>query len=224
MFIVTIGDMASTSGSAAAERIRASAVELFFRQGYARTSIREITSSLHMTPGALYNHFRSKEELLYSIVSRTHAGVERVLEESLLRAGDDPRHQLRAIAGTLTSFYATYRREASISEAEWRNLPDLLAAEMLASRRRLRRSVERILERGVRTGVFRLDLPDRRSADIPVATKAILNLIVHTGRWYHPDGRKPLADIADQHAFLVLQLAGAQMADPVFISGQYAPV
>jgi len=191
-----------------AQRIEATAVELFFREGYPKTSIREITSALGLTPGALYNHFRSKEELLYAIVSKTHTAIEQTLEEALLRAGDDPARQLWEVTRALTVFYTQHQKEAIISKQEYRRLPDPHPAEMLGSERRIRRTVERILERGLRQEAFRLTLPGGRRADIPITAKAILDQMINAGVWFRPEGRLSVDELADQYAGLVLQLAG----------------
>jgi TetR/AcrR family transcriptional regulator, transcriptional repressor for nem operon len=53
------------------EKLSSSAAALFQRFGYARVSIRDITSSVGIPKGAFYNHFRSKE-VLASIVLSQH--------------------------------------------------------------------------------------------------------------------------------------------------------
>ncbi len=49
-------------------RIQAVAVELFSEQGYDKTSLREIAERLGVTKAALYYHFRSKEDIVRSLV------------------------------------------------------------------------------------------------------------------------------------------------------------
>jgi len=43
---------------------------LFLGQGYARTSMRQIAERAGITPGAIYNHFRGKEELYLTVLKR----------------------------------------------------------------------------------------------------------------------------------------------------------
>jgi AcrR family transcriptional regulator len=50
------------------ERIQAVALELFAEQGYDKTSLREIAERLEVTKAALYYHFRSKEDIVSSLV------------------------------------------------------------------------------------------------------------------------------------------------------------
>ena len=51
------------------EKLSGSAAALFQRFGYARVSIRDITSSIDIPKGTFYNHFRSKEALASAILS-----------------------------------------------------------------------------------------------------------------------------------------------------------
>src|SRR3954451_15678129 len=67
-----------TGGSPLQQRLAAAAVELFYRQGALATSVRQITEACGLTPGALYNHFESKDQLLYVVVRDIHLRLETV--------------------------------------------------------------------------------------------------------------------------------------------------
>ena len=49
-------------------RIQEVALELFAEQGYEKTSLREIAERLDVTKAALYYHFKSKEDIVRSLV------------------------------------------------------------------------------------------------------------------------------------------------------------
>jgi AcrR family transcriptional regulator len=49
-------------------RIQSVAVELFGEQGYEKTSLREIAERLGVTKAALYYHFKSKEDIVHSLL------------------------------------------------------------------------------------------------------------------------------------------------------------
>ena len=80
------------------------ALELFTRQGYDKTSLREIAERLEVTKAALYYHFMSKEEILSALV----AGIPRLFDEliawgeSLPRSVESRKEILRRLA-SLTS-------------------------------------------------------------------------------------------------------------------------
>ena len=61
-------------------RILASALELFSKKGYERTSFTDIAARLKLTKGAVYWHFASKEALLVALVQLAHERFSRQLE------------------------------------------------------------------------------------------------------------------------------------------------
>jgi TetR/AcrR family transcriptional repressor of nem operon len=71
----------------AREKLTGSAAALFQRFGYARVSIRDITSSVDIPKGAFYNHFRSKEALASAILSRHFNALLETLEQAGNEAG-----------------------------------------------------------------------------------------------------------------------------------------
>lgn len=60
--------------------IRDVAMGLFGRQGYARTSLREIAERLGITKAALYYHYPSKRDLLAALVNPLVIEAERLLD------------------------------------------------------------------------------------------------------------------------------------------------
>jgi AcrR family transcriptional regulator len=50
------------------DKIRAVALELFSSRGYEKTSLREIAEKLGVTKAAIYHHFKTKEEIIGSLI------------------------------------------------------------------------------------------------------------------------------------------------------------
>ncbi|GGM28505.1 MULTISPECIES: TetR/AcrR family transcriptional regulator [Micromonospora] len=67
----------STGGTR--ERITAVALELFTEQGYEKTSLREIAERLNVTKAALYYHFKSKDEIVSSVVEERLERVDELI-------------------------------------------------------------------------------------------------------------------------------------------------
>src|SRR5579871_4557796 len=61
------------------ERILDVSLELFNEQGYDKTSLREIAEQLGVTKAALYYHFRTKEEIVGSIVADMVTALDELL-------------------------------------------------------------------------------------------------------------------------------------------------
>jgi AcrR family transcriptional regulator len=62
------------------ERILAVANDLFTEQGYEGTSLREIAVRLGITKAALYYHFRSKDEILATLLEPFDVLIEEMLQ------------------------------------------------------------------------------------------------------------------------------------------------
>jgi AcrR family transcriptional regulator len=60
-------------------RIQQIAVELFSEHGYEGTSLREIAEQLGVTKAALYYHFRSKEDIILSLVEDYQAQMDALI-------------------------------------------------------------------------------------------------------------------------------------------------
>ena len=59
------------------ERILAAALELFSKNGYAGTNIRELTASLGLVKSAMYKHFESKEDIWNTLLDEMIAYYDR---------------------------------------------------------------------------------------------------------------------------------------------------
>jgi AcrR family transcriptional regulator len=62
------------------QRIQAVALELFAEQGYDKTSLREIAERLGVTKAALYYHFKSKEDIVTSLVEDSFGQIDGLIE------------------------------------------------------------------------------------------------------------------------------------------------
>ena len=68
-------------------RILASALALFAKNGYDRTTFTDIAARLKMTKGAVYWHFESKEKLLMALVDEMLAKFDRQIAENMPTGG-----------------------------------------------------------------------------------------------------------------------------------------
>jgi AcrR family transcriptional regulator len=192
-----------------ADAIEAAAFDLFARQGFQVTTVRDIMHACGLTQGALYNHFSSKEELLATIIRSTQVALERELAVALSGVGDDPAAQLFAVVRAYTLRHTRKRVEAVVANREWEWLDAPRRQEIRASRRRVREVVMRILERGHAAGAFRALRRNGRD-DVKIVAMAILNQCTDVAYWFNAahDGWRA-EDVADLHADLALRSVGA---------------
>jgi len=78
------------------ERIIDVAIDLFARQGYQGTSLRQIAERLDITKAAVYHHFHAKEDIARVVVSRTLDTLAEMFDR-LIVAGTDPAAWQRAL-------------------------------------------------------------------------------------------------------------------------------
>ena len=104
------------------ERLNAAALRLFGEKGYAASSLEDIARAAGMPVGAVYQHYRSKRQLLLSLMNDLLVGLGKLRFES--QAGQDARgilHDLlqRAFEQDLR-YVGAYRawREALLSDED----------------------------------------------------------------------------------------------------------
>ena len=83
------------------------ALELFAEQGYEKTSLREIAERLGVTKAALYYHFKSKEDIVGSLVEDYFGQIDALIEWGR----DQPRTD--EMRGTVLSRYFGIVEEGS---------------------------------------------------------------------------------------------------------------
>jgi AcrR family transcriptional regulator len=196
-------------GSPLQQRLAAAAVELFYRQGALPTSVRQITEACGLTPGALYNHFESKEQLLYVVVRDIHLRLENVLLAAQAAVAGDPVAELRAIVAVYVARHSDHQETARVANREYPVLTGKRYDEVVAIRRRLRDAVVDVLLAGQRKGVFHLVGGDDRTAAVLTALP-ILDMCVHISEWFHESRPLTHDDLETRYVGLALRMAGAR--------------
>jgi AcrR family transcriptional regulator len=200
--------------SPAARKVMDAGVELFAETGFLATTIRDLTRSCGLTAPAFYNHFESKEALLYEIVNAANAELDRRLD--VLPAQASPVETLTDLVRTLVTFNLTYAKETRISNREWLFLQGDLLRQVTAHRRRVRSLFEQALAspeagRGLLDGIKK---PLSSALEPRLLAMAILNLSIDSPEWYHPDGPLNIDEVAEAHCRLAVRMAGFSVSDP----------
>jgi TetR/AcrR family transcriptional regulator, cholesterol catabolism regulator len=177
-------------------QIEDAASALFRDRGYAATSVRDIAQALNIQGGSLYAHVASKEDVLWSIVSRAadrfHAEVGPVAASDA-----PPADRLRRMIGAHVGVVTSAQKDAVVFLHEWRFLSAERRAQ-IAQRRDAYESLFRaVIADGVATGAF-------RAVEPRLAAMAILTSLNGIATWYTADGPLTPTQIANQHADLFL--------------------
>ena len=151
------------------------ALNLFMQKGYEQTSIQDIINELGgLTKGAIYHHFKSKEEIWQAVIDHAFKGVD----EMLSGIRDDKElnglEKLRKISQA--SLDNAARNElASVGPNLLRN-PKLLAAQIEnILEKAVPVYIQPIIEQGMRDGSIRTDYPRELSEVLVILTNIWLN-------------------------------------------------
>jgi TetR/AcrR family transcriptional regulator, cholesterol catabolism regulator len=213
-------------GTSLQNRIADAAIELFYSQGATATSVRDITSACGLTPGALYNHFSSKEQLLYVLIRDVHVVADQGLAAAIAAAGPRPAAQLAGAVRFMVWRAAGPRKQSQVANREYTRLARASRDEIKAIRRRMRARFADILLAGSQAGDFVLPGSQDRVSAALTAT-AIATLCANISEWTRENYPVPLADLQDRYVEMALRLAGAppeiappQTAPPSGATGQ----
>lgn len=138
------------------KRILEAGLELFARQGYPGTSIREIGAEAGVRSASLYSHFQSKEDILAELVFLGHDWHHRILVTALLESGDDPIEQLWAVMSAHVAAHCRCPKLAIVTNVELRHLSDAAVGPAAALRRQSLKLATGVVQRGMELGAFRV--------------------------------------------------------------------
>lgn len=168
-----------------------SAAIAFRRLGYHGATVEQIAAALKMKKGNLYYYYRNKEEILLACHQYSLDRLLALLEE-VERGDGAPDEKLHRL---IVSFVHTILDELH-GTALFLDLEALTSAhrkQVIARRDQFDHGMRRVIENGVRAGVF-------GHIDAKLLSFAILGAVNWIPRWYQPDGPASSQDIADRFA------------------------
>lgn len=192
--------MARTAGShgpATMEAIRRAGLRLIFEHGYEALTLRQLAAEVGIVSGSLYNHIKTKQDLLFSLV---HTHMEDLLSnlERVLAKTADPTSAMSAFVEFHVTYHMERRYEVFIANSELRSLEPPNRQIIVALRRHYEQRLIDILERGVAAGQFKI-------ADCRVGAYAIIAMLTGICNWYRPDGPLTPKQLVDLHTDLVMK-------------------
>ncbi len=154
------------------KRILTESIRLFLEKGYHGTSIDDITRAAHLTKGALYWHFKSKEDLLKRIIKeyekRFLDGMIQAVEEVKGGISDKIEKYFQYNAA-----FAYYNRELCVSF-------DTLAAELVGAHhgietefrkiyKKYQKFLSNIILQGKKEKIFKKEIDENLAALVIIA-------------------------------------------------------
>lgn len=178
------------------------AVELFARNGFAGTSIRDIADAVGRSVSNVYHYFENKEALWLAILERSVKSLPGELRGALAKA-QHPRDRFEALVRCHLEVTEQYRREARIFFID----EERLSASGNKANKRIQREILEIylgeLERMKSEGLMVGD-------DLKVVALNVLGIINWYLRWSKPsDSAAKRGQTVDQVVGFIMRGAGA---------------
>jgi AcrR family transcriptional regulator len=160
--------------------IRAAALRLFARSGYAAVSMRQIAAEVGVGAGALYLYTPDKQTLLFDLMQEHMTALLAAWEA--VDKGSTPQDHLQAFVAFHIDFHIDRPDAVFLAYMELRSLSPGNFAAIEALRRRYENQLQSILENGSGTGAFKID-------DARITTMALIAMLAGIHVWYRDGGR-----------------------------------
>jgi AcrR family transcriptional regulator len=175
------------------------AAELFARNGFASTTVRQIADAAGVLSGSLYHHFDSKESIIDDLLSSCLD--ELLTQYRSIIADDGPPTEVfsRLVRAAFESF-AKHRAAIMVMLNERNYLAQFPRFSYLpAAEAEAEQMWTKVIREGIRTGDFREDL------DPHLTYLFARDVISVSARWYRPRGKFKPAQMADQYLGIILR-------------------
>jgi AcrR family transcriptional regulator len=190
--------------SPTAELVLTRAVALFSTVGFDGTPMRQIASAVGIQPASLYNHHRSKEEILWVIVQRS---LDTILtgQERAFATETSTVDRLRAFVRMHIRFHAEENASARVVNSNLSSLSKRHYALTVKKRAIYEHRLRELLRTGVQEGVFAITNPK-------ITSYAILEMGMGVATWFNDEGELTVDDLLPLYEELALKMVGCQQS------------
>ncbi len=187
--------MLKTKKSVKRELILAEAAKLFKDRGYSGTSMRDLAGQVGMEAASMYNHIKSKDELLDTIcfrISDTYISQLTAIEHTAISYGA----KIKALVRLHIRLMVEDGAAVSVANHDWKYLPEPRLTEFKQARKSYEKGFAALIEAGIAAGEF-------RPVNASVALFTVLSAVRWVELWYRP-GRGLSAEELENNIITVL--------------------
>ena len=177
------------------QRILEEAAKLFKLKGYGGTSMRDLAGEVGMEAASMYNHIKSKDEILEHIcfhVSNTYIAQLAQVEQMSASYGKKLQELLRQHLHLMLEDGAA----VSVANNDWKFLTSNKLEQFKDARKQYEKGFAALIESGIRAGEF-------RPVNTSVALFTILSAVRWVELWYRP-GRGITAQELEDNIMTIL--------------------
>lgn len=186
-----------TDPDSARGKLLQTAAHLFRSKGYERTTVRDLASAVGIQSGSIFHHFKSKDEILRSVMEETIRYNTALMEASLHEAGTLRERILALIRCELQSIMGGTGEAMAVLVYEWRSLSTESQQFILGLRDTYEQLWLEVLGEAKAAGYFK--------ADPFILRRFLTGALSWTTTWFHPEGPMSLEQLAEEALSLVVK-------------------
>ena len=159
--------------AASIEALLGKALTLFITQGYHATTVEVIAQAAGLTKGAVYFYFKSKANVLKTLLDRTEELTVEPTLAAMNAAGDDPKDRLNAFVRSQSVIGAEkteYMLLAILMSAEFNGSGDEIEHRLIELMARMEDALRETVRAGQEIGIFRKEIGADELASVVMAT------------------------------------------------------
>jgi TetR/AcrR family transcriptional regulator, cholesterol catabolism regulator len=152
---------------------------LFKEKGFSATTMRDLAERVGVEAASLYNHIKSKDEILAEIcfaVSNTY--ITHLHDTTAINASTSEK--IETLIRLHVQTIIKNRDGVSVANNEWKHLTEPALTQFKEARRDYERGFATLIEQGILEGVF-------QKVNVSVALFTILSAVRWVELWYKPE-------------------------------------
>ncbi len=179
------------------EEIIEAAAKLFKEKGYAASTMRDLAESVGIEAASLYNHIKSKDQILGDICTKIGEMFTRKMD-LIDGAYSSNRDKVMALIETHIEITTTYAAMASVTNDEWRHLDEPQLTEFVKMRDAYEAKFLTFISQGIEDGDFQAE-------NATTALYTILSSVRWLQYWYKPERGLTIDEIKAQITNLLMK-------------------
>jgi|GEM_PF-244234 len=162
------------------KKILTLARNLFWQNGYQGVSMRDLARAYGCQPANLYNHFKTKESILFEVLLEEMEQIIRPISHLKDDEDGDPVSQLRFIISSHIRITLSHRRSGKmLFDVALGNLSSADRKVIISMRDTYDSIIRKVIQRGQKRGIF-------LSHNEKLVGFMISSMITRTRIWFHP--------------------------------------
>lgn len=193
------------------QNVMEAAITVMSERGYAATSVQEIADRVGVLKGSLYHYFSSKEELLFRVLTESHAQADKIAEE--VRALElEPIEELSEFLRRECLWFLTHIDRANIYFTESKQLTGERYRETQRMGKHFVQQLQDMIVAAKESGQIGTPM------DITLLTDYVLGSLNSVRAWPTRSGKKyskeQMADAFVELTRQALQVSAPALSDP----------